>query len=688
MKIECNVPPAELLGQSDVTFFDLYFYYEEGSTAASSARLADIDSGLLYPVPVRLHNMRIDGTKNNANRDQQGRPIIFDDQLTRRFFSVDAASGVLAYGDMPRVVRYLKSATLTATLRTADTESGLFDTNRILPPVLDIEYGEVVIPLTAASPLAAATSLAESNILLASTFEAVYTMEMETSYAIINYFFTIALVLWLLVTLGKAVFYFRRNQSATVDGYVMMRVLAQAADTFSSTFFFLLLIICVWWTVTYKGQTELYMLMPAETPPAIYLGIMPFQVFIGICFGAKLIHMIDLLYVQTQHDLYFIDWEQPRSLKTGGDVEDEATTATREDTGGGSTMPVSVWRTIFVANEWVKLQDVRAVSMEVNLIALLFLLRGVGIEHFAALVPHGQGQVGVPYHTLLRFGISSSLLIAISLTQWLLRWAVWERFVKDRIWQFVDLLAVTNVSCLLLEERHFGFYLHGRSVHDHADADMMQLNANLKREEEGLEMLRGFRQESTVQTFEVYLSPKVRQRYDEAFVGSGDVASRNRARRPEGAGATANPRRRGFRAAPDEGVERHKKLNRFLMTYLGTPTGGSDAGSGAGGRPEVRKKKYWEQLLGVPPEMQFAADRSLFLEDTSGRFKRLLLAGREFDMVLLGVLTYALLDMASANTFIAIFGTYAMDVGVRKLRAELATRNIAAKTLLDDRFLL
>ena len=193
---------------------------------------------------------------------------------------------------------------------------------------------------------------------------------------------------------------------------------------------------------------------------------------------------------------------------------------------------------------------------------------------------------------------------------------------------------------------------------------------------------------SELQTFEVYLSPKVRQRYDEAFVGSGDVASRNRARRPDAAGATANPRRRGFRAAPDEGVERHKKLNRFLMTYLGTPTGGSDAGSGAGGRPEVRKKKYWEQLLGVPPEMQFAADRSLFLEDTSGRFKRLLLAGREFDMVLLGVLTYALLDMASANTFIAIFGTYAMDVGVRKLRAELATRNIAAKTLLDDRFLL
>ena len=358
-------------------------------------------------------------------------------------------------------------------------------------------------------------------------------------------------------------------------------------------------------------------------------------------------------------------------------------------------LPVSVWRTIFVANEWVKLQDVRGISMEVNLIALLFLLRGLGVERFAMNLPHGRGDDGVPYHTLLRFALSSSLLLCLSLVQWLFRWALWERFVKDRIWQFVDLLAVTNVSCLLLEERHFGFYLHGRSVHDHADADMMQLNANLKREEEGLEMLRGFRQESTVQTFEVYLSPQVRQRYDAAFVGGFDgPVPRSRARRagargPAGAPPGQNPRRRGFRAAPEEGVQRHRELNRFLMTYLGTPSGGNGGDDGAAGaRPEVRRKRYWEQLLGMPPEASYDRSKSVFLEDVSGRFKRLLLAGRELDMCLLGVLTYALFDMASANTFVAIFATYAMDVGVRAVRAELATRNIATKTLLDDRFLL
>ena len=57
-------------------------------------------------------------------------------------------------------------------------------------------------------------------------------------------------------------------------------------------------------------------------------------------------------------------------------------------------------------------------------------------------------------------------------------------------------------------------------------------------------------------------------------------------------------------------------------------------------------------------------------------------------MVILSVLTYGLIDMATTNTYAAIFVTYAVDVTLRALRTELATRNIAAKTLLDDRFLL
>ena len=52
------------------------------------------------------------------------------------------------------------------------------------------------------------------------------------------------------------------------------------------------------------------------------------------------------------------------------------------------------------------------------------------------------------------------------------------------------------------------------------------------------------------------------------------------------------------------------------------------------------------------------------------------------------MLTYAVFDMAFVNTFVAIFFTYALDLLVRLLRAELAVRNIARKTFIDSRFLL
>ena len=55
-------------------------------------------------------------------------------------------------------------------------------------------------------------------------------------------------------------------------------------------------------------------------------------------------------------------------------------------------------------------------------------------------------------------------------------------------------------------------------------------------------------------------------------------------------------------------------------------------------------------------EISSYRDRSIFLEDASGRFKRLLLAGREWDMVLLAALTYSIIDVFAANTLLPCLG--------------------------------
>jgi len=381
-----------------------------------------------------------------------------------------------------------------------------------------------------------------------------------------------------------------------------------------------------------------------------------YQSLLGAVFCAKLVHILDLLYCQTQQDIFFIDWEQPHTSVSGNPT-------------------VSVWRSVFVANEWVKIQTERSTSIELTLFFLIFLLEGVGVQSFATLIPGSKGDPGIPPHMLLRFALSTFLIMIIAFGQWLIRWVFWDRFIKDRVWQFVDLLTVTNISCLLLEERFYGYYLHGRSVHAHAEADMLQLNLNLKREEDGLVAKRGLKPESDVQTFLVYLARGVRDKYDSAFAGGGGYhmpQSRKVDRR--------TGRRRGFQASPEDALRRHSDVNAFLIDFVSNNLDRN--------KIEVRPKLYIEKLLGMPPEMTDNSSTSLFLEDPDGGFKKVLLAGHEYNLTLLNILTYGLFDMIYTNTFVSIFATYGIDLLFRLLRNELSLRNISFKTLIDSRFLL
>jgi hypothetical protein len=63
--------------------------------------------------------------------------------------------------------------------------------------------------------------------------------------------------------------------------------------------------------------------------------------------------------------------------------------------------------------------------------------------HYGALPSTGNGDASTPEHMLLRFALSTGLLLAASLSQYLFMWAFWQRRIKDRVWQFVDLLAVS-----------------------------------------------------------------------------------------------------------------------------------------------------------------------------------------------------------------------------------------------------
>ena len=71
----------------------------------------------------------------------------------------------------------------------------------------------------------------------------------------------------------------------------------------------------------------------------------PFQVILICVFGAKGLYIVELVWRQTQHDIFFVDWEEPK----GGVERAEAA----ESDADSARRTVSTWRLVLVSNEWV-----------------------------------------------------------------------------------------------------------------------------------------------------------------------------------------------------------------------------------------------------------------------------------------------------------------------------------------------
>ncbi|EMP42256.1 Meckelin [Chelonia mydas] len=175
----------------------------------------------------------------------------------------------------------------------------------------------------------------------------------------------------------------------------------------------------------------------------------------------KALQFLHKLFSQLTVEVFFIDWERPKG-KVLKAIEGE---------GGikSAAAPVSIWRTYFIANEWNEIQTVVGFSNLALMVSSTSLTRSS--ESYIA-----------PWSRILRFGVSTVLWLVIAMLQIIFFAVFYERFVEDKIRQFVDLCSVSNISVFLLSHRCFGYYIHGRSVHGHADTNMEEMNMNLKRE--------------------------------------------------------------------------------------------------------------------------------------------------------------------------------------------------------------
>uniref|UniRef100_A0A8C8F9Y1 Meckelin n=1 Tax=Oncorhynchus tshawytscha TaxID=74940 RepID=A0A8C8F9Y1_ONCTS len=556
----------------------------------------------LLPLPTRNLNQEY-------NRKFINQGNLNDWYLSRRVLLVDTLSGrEKSLGSLPKVIRIASSIRIGFQL-VPGTQKG-----QVFPPLLSVTYSDVLIT-------------------------APNTQTVSVSFAV----------------------YYEMDQTeAHMKTDTVLKFLLFYAGDLANVFFFITVGTGLYWLIFYKAQHFVSVLLPLPG-----LQEERFIAYVGCAFALKTVQFLHKLIQQLSVDIFFIDWERPRGKAN----------KTIQGNGNGeakhSPSPVSIWRTYFVANEWNEIQTIRKISPTFQIMAVLFLLEVVGFSSLALRDPWSDLQrppqsYAPPYSLTLRYGLAATLWLCIGLLQIIFFTAFHERFVEDKICQFVDLCSISNISVLLLSHRCFGYYIHGRSVHGHADTNMEEMNINLKREAESLCGQRGLLPNTDTQTFQISITSRLRLQYDRILE---PLSRRNGPSRLVDA-ASGHP----F----DQSTKAYHTMNRFLGSVIDHAHRDMEY--------VVRDKLFFERVIGM--EFLEPMDKSIFYNDESHSFSDVLFYGNEATLLIFDTLFFCVVDLGAQSFILAGVLTYVQQMIFRLIRNGIGRRNLANKTLVDQRFLI
>ncbi len=608
----------------------------------------------------------------------------------------DNYAGIQKGGTVATAVRFAQSVSLKIQL----TSSGL---SQIYPPLLTIKYsGRLTTSAQQSSnpnldsANAFATSTSSSLMIPTISFTATYIKDMSITWIIMIVFTCVFAGVAFCAAFVKVWIYQKQRRNMVIDLKVLLRLFIYTWIIWSDLNFIVIYGVAAYCYLFYKYPTSVFALLPNQMLDQLYFGLQ-----LGFTLLGKAIDIAFTLYKHCSHELFFIDFEKSRG------------TLVSNRGRPGSTVKISIWRTIQVAKEWKRLQQHTIIRMPQTILFLLFLLYGCNAIYLATEQPsptYLSSQDGT--NAVLRFAIVSTLWISIALAQYLYYRLFHFRFVKNPLWLFVDLCSLSNISLLLLSEDCFGYYIHGQSPHPHADADFRELYEYLKNEKENKVRNRGL-VDNTIgnpgdpcQTFEVHLLPATRQTYNEKLnlpiaedkmkknlkKGDLNVASPDNIASPElekrpfqqqlpaevntlrlhdlFSGALTRKKRKLHSLAL---YEAYQNLNDWLEHMIQNLK-----------RTQIMDKMTTNRL-GFPPDL-LTEDR--FLNDPGFGFQKIMMMGCELQFMAFYILLFGVLDIGINNSFITLLIIFIVYLVIMWLRSFFVDRNIANKTLIDERFLL
>ncbi|XP_039593235.1 meckelin isoform X1 [Polypterus senegalus] len=619
----CILPLSKILTDfAEPVFYDIYIHFKSSDGVSS-----------LWAVPVLNLNLQYNGKFVNLGNNMN------DWYLTRRLFLVDALSGREGT-NQPKVIRV--ATKLNISIRLApNTHKGL-----IYPPLVTVFYSEILVenPDVQMVPI---------------SFSVEYGMKQGEDEIQSDIALGVLGGLAILYSLIKTASWKRRVGSPLIDLQTILKFLLFYAGDLGNVFFIVTVGMGLYWLIFFKtieAQQFVSVLLPLPEQEKT------FSTYIGCAFVLKAIHFVHKILTQLSIDIFFIDWERPRGklLKTveGGEEVKNV------------PVPVSIWRTYFVANEWNELQTLRKINPVFQIIAVLFFLEVVGFSNLALMdsssaLNRDKESYKAPYNIFLRYGVSAAMWLVIALLQVIFFTVFYERFMEDKVRQFVDLCSMSNISVLIFSHRCFGYYIHGRSVHGHTDTNMEQMNLNLKREAENLCGQRGLLPNTDTQTFEVSVTNKMRQQYDRIH----DPLTRR----------TGPTRLIDTSPGPfEQSTKAYHTMNKFLGSFIDHAHRDMDY--------IVRDKLLLEKIIGI--EFLEPLDKSIFYNDDSYSFTGVLYYGNEATLLTFDTLFFCIVDLASQNFVLAAVLTFLQQKFFQLIRCILGRKNLVSKTLVDERFLI
>ncbi|XP_030605522.1 meckelin isoform X2 [Archocentrus centrarchus] len=586
----------------------------------------------LLPLPTLVQNQQYNGRFINQENMNNW-------YLSRRMFLVDTLSGrEKSTSSQPKVIRVVSSVKIRFQLVPRTQEGQVF------PPLMTVTYTDV--PITDINTQTVST-----------TFAVEYEMDQKEARLKTDTALGVLGGVAVLYSLLKTISWKRRIASSFIDLETVGKFLLFYAGDLANVFFAVTVGTGLYWLIFYKAQQFVSVLLPLPAQEE------QFVTYIGCAFALKAVQFLHKLVLQVTIDIFLIDWERPRS-KTSRSVQ--ASGESKRDAS-----PVSIWRTYFVANEWNEIQTIRKINPTFQVMAVLFFLEVLGFSNLALRDPwsnlqRSSEEYTPSYSLTLRYGLAATLWLCIGLLQVIFFTVFYAHFVEDKIRQFVDLCSISNISVLILSHRCFGYYIHGRSVHGHADTNMEEMNNNLKREAESLCGQRGLLPNTEVQTFQVSLTHSLRSRYDNI---QESIRKRNRPSRLTDASlpSSLEPHFRAYR-----------NMNHFLGSVIDHAYPDMDY--------LVKDKLMFESVIGM--EFLEPTEKSIFYNDEAHTFSNVLYYGNEATLLIFDTLFFCVVDLGSQSFVLAAVLTYVQQVIFRLLRNSLGQKNLVNKTMVDERFLI